>query len=328
MNFIHFGCWNNINNNTINVLKMLDMYIKKNNIEFLSIAGDNYYPDKYKKDKTFNLEKFKVSFDLLNKIDIPKYIIYGNHDILDFEDCRNLFEQIKYKDGNNFIFYDGIKYNNYDNTIIFFLDSTIYELYKEDAFLIEDTCYKYIFPQFNKISDIINYQYEYIKHLLLSFKNKKNIIFTFHHPLISKYISSKGNVKETYLYKLIDEFYIKLYDLLHDKNIYHLCADTHFYQNGNINITFNDKNLIIKQHIVGTGGTVLDNIYEDNIEYVDEKWNINYRPINTIKNYGFLHIKSVEDDLIFDFIQVDLELFKNKYIKYKRKYLELLKQIN
>jgi hypothetical protein len=51
-NFIHFGCWNNLNPDKgclINVMKLLKERLKdidKPNIDFLTIAGDNYYPKK------------------------------------------------------------------------------------------------------------------------------------------------------------------------------------------------------------------------------------------------------------------------------------------
>ena len=56
MKFIHFGCWNKDNcnltlkNNGISqTMSKLNDFIKKNkDIEFITIAGDNYYPDKKK----------------------------------------------------------------------------------------------------------------------------------------------------------------------------------------------------------------------------------------------------------------------------------------
>jgi predicted CopG family antitoxin len=55
--FIHFGCWNNGlcdkkkgTNDVSKVMNELNKYARKN-INFISIAGDNYYPEKIKKEK-------------------------------------------------------------------------------------------------------------------------------------------------------------------------------------------------------------------------------------------------------------------------------------
>ncbi len=61
-NFIHLGCWNNVNTKTkegkikllgcVNkVMEKLNSYIKENEVSFISIAGDNYYPEKKKIDE-------------------------------------------------------------------------------------------------------------------------------------------------------------------------------------------------------------------------------------------------------------------------------------
>ena len=51
--FIHFGCWNNLNEGTSSNLKGVMDKIKqtinqeqKQKPDFLSVAGDNYYPEK------------------------------------------------------------------------------------------------------------------------------------------------------------------------------------------------------------------------------------------------------------------------------------------
>ena len=51
--FLHFGCWNNLNkkNNLNGVMQKLKDYIeetKSDPIKFISISGDNYYPEKVK----------------------------------------------------------------------------------------------------------------------------------------------------------------------------------------------------------------------------------------------------------------------------------------
>jgi hypothetical protein len=66
--FIHFGCWNNglcDKNKGINgvstVMNKLNKYVNKieNNVDFISIAGDNYYPEKIKKEESGKKENGK-----------------------------------------------------------------------------------------------------------------------------------------------------------------------------------------------------------------------------------------------------------------------------
>ena len=320
MDFIHFGCWNNIEGNVINVINFLKKYIQKNKIDFINIAGDNYYPQKIKKDgvkeKIFKYDNFKVGFELLSQIDIEKNMIFGNHDILDFKDCISL---IKQKEIKNFNIYNKFMSKSFDNTIIFYLDSTVYELFEEGDKEIVNTCYKFIYPKFRTIKNIIDFQLEYVKYKLQE-RDYTNIIFTFHHPIFTGYISKKGVLKSAYLEKLKD-FYVNLYELIKEKKIYHLCADTHFYQHGTIEINIDDQKLIVNQYIVGTGGTILDNIYDEEITFGDVK----LIPNESIQNYGFLHVKQVRDHLEFNFINY-VDGFKSKYLKYKKKYMDLKNQ--
>ena len=64
--FIHFGCWNNGlcdknegTNGVSKVMNKLNKYVNKreNDVDFISIAGDNYYPEKIKKEKEKEKEK-------------------------------------------------------------------------------------------------------------------------------------------------------------------------------------------------------------------------------------------------------------------------------
>ena len=51
--FIHFGCWNNLNNDKSCLNEVINT-LEKNivDVDFIIVAGDNYYPEKKKeKDK-------------------------------------------------------------------------------------------------------------------------------------------------------------------------------------------------------------------------------------------------------------------------------------
>lgn len=118
--FAFFGCWNEthyppkendkldapcfqIQENTIKnpcdefsfVLNHLKQ--KHNDIDFLVVAGDNYYPEKKKekiikiennketkytqKTKIFEINDFNKGFEALKSIDKPTYLLLGNHDV-------------------------------------------------------------------------------------------------------------------------------------------------------------------------------------------------------------------------------------------------------
>jgi len=59
MKFIHFGCWGNglcapgQDNGLTKMTTLLNKYVSqpenKDNIEFITVAGDNYYPSKIEK---------------------------------------------------------------------------------------------------------------------------------------------------------------------------------------------------------------------------------------------------------------------------------------
>ena len=99
--FIHFGCWNNSGCNdsvgtevqsSDTALTRVMKQIKKNitssrfQPEFMSIAGDNYYPISKKDDitkvktKVLDEDDLRSGFECLPK-DLKKYLLLGNHDL-------------------------------------------------------------------------------------------------------------------------------------------------------------------------------------------------------------------------------------------------------
>ena len=152
---------------------------------------------------------------------------------------------------------------------------------------------------------------------------KKNIIIIGHHPIIS----AKSNKSENKI--SVDNNLIKLFKNLKscfiDKNIYYLCADTHFYQYSQLDI---NKEFIINQYIVGTGGAEQDGLPLE-ISKINHE-DITYTIIENKKNFGFLEIEINEDididtiNLLFNKVESDGGYYK-KYIKYKTKYNNLKK---
>ena len=93
--FVHFGCWNNLNEkngqklgNLHKVMKRLNSYIVAEETgkkpAFLVLAGDNYYPGKTKmnnkKKKVIYTAKLVEGFSILPQ-GIQINMILGNHDL-------------------------------------------------------------------------------------------------------------------------------------------------------------------------------------------------------------------------------------------------------
>jgi hypothetical protein len=284
-NFIHFGCWNNKNClEDSNSFKINSMVLKKINLkkyDFISVAGDNYYPDKIKNEskdeniviKRYNDKNFTNGFNCLPD-DIKKYIIFGNHDIMDemegIENCGVLKStQLLESKNKNMIIFNNVLHIFQTNTLIIFIDSTLYDIKNKDQ-LINDTCYRHFFSDFKgqhkTLRDLIDYQNatinEIIEKILTDGNTITNLIFIAHHPLFS--IRTKldkhtheSKPKITGIFDFINIFEdITNKDRLKQTSFYYLCADTHLYQHGNIKFS-NGK--IVKQYIVGTGGAEFDN---------------------------------------------------------------------
>jgi hypothetical protein len=341
MKFIHFGCWNNglcgdfeVNGLSL-MTKKLREYVLINHPEFLIVAGDNYYPKKDATGKHFKLDEFKSGFECLPK-NIKKYLIFGNHDIEDViiektepQKCMLITEQQKIADDDKTIeIFDNVIYKIIDNTLIIMLDSNLYDTKSEK--LVKDTCYNHLFNDYVKknalltINDLLNYQNCFIKDLITSNISVHNIIFVAHHPIYSIKSKVTSNIVEKIDYEL-EKFVLflkEIQELLLGKNIIYLCADTHLYQVGDINIT---PKLQIKQYIVGTGGAEQDNIYEGN-NTIEKDSIIVYKKYDDKKEFGFLEVEILDDKITFKFISASSNLIGgNKYIK---KYKILKSQIN
>lgn len=153
MSFIHFGCWGNLNkkaklpiddtrvNYTYPLFHVIEAIQHEQNVKFITVAGDNYYPDKIKNKEVNDTDKDKKK-DKKNTLKVIKeddirtlmsqintlssnhtqvYLLYGNHEmsnegILDSSNtpgkswenkkggvqrCLALTEQVKYINKNN-----------------------------------------------------------------------------------------------------------------------------------------------------------------------------------------------------------------------------------
>lgn len=335
VNYLAFGCWNKIRNEDDTIQQVFFHNLKSKigeleELDFMAILGDNYYPEKKKRDgkkiKIYNEANLFQGFRYLNEIErINKIFIHGNHDIKDFKECQltgMLSEKTGVFDPLHSVYPNELHIER-GNTLMFFLDSTVYEF--DDSIEISSTCYKKVFEQYpdlKTIGDIKKFQIDYAIDKLSKSSGITNIIFHFHHPIFARRLKD-DKVKIDYNRDL-REFYNIISEYLRGKNIYHVCADSHLYEEGVL--SFNG--LTVNQYIVGTGGADLDTpipvdgrlVNIDGIDY-DIKSNNN--------NYGVLHISSsINATLNFDFIPIDSSIAERpeaelKYLKYKMKYLTL-----
>lgn len=362
MKFIQFGCWNKsfcdqyfndlsdsgIYSPMTHVMYNINNLVNREEFDFLIISGDNYYPTSLKKTlnskelkfKLFNYKNFYSGFACLNNINIRKYLLFGNHEINDeviSENYSNLptDEILKLKSfkcisliaqqdipknlDNNLIIFNSVlhEYDESEKTLLIMIDTTIYEKVKNPE------CYKIIFNNQNiDIETIKKIQLDSIINILNNFENSETVIFSGHHPIIS--CKNKNGDKFTKLNELVNLF-INLENNLIPKKIIYLCADTHMYQKGNVEIsTLSGKILNIEQHIVGTGGADLDStcigndieIKKEQEMVITEDININYSKINyniqvQSRSYGFLIYN--QGVTIFNSINNSKKEFKIKY---------------
>lgn len=354
MSFIHFGCWNNGNcnisepqNGLSHVMKKIKEFTKEKKINFAVIAGDNYYAakeekkDKSKEEKEKKIKLFnKANFDsgvecLKNSLPgIKKYVLLGNHEfdkltyISEDEEKCNLMrlQQKTFKTEDNFIFFKDVMTEKSEKTLIIMIDTTLYE-YKND---IKKKYCDEVFPIITNrtYENLIRHQEDVINGILIGNKDKKNIIIIGHHPIFTL----KGKEDKTKLEVLegLAELFQNISSKLTGKNIYYLCADNHLQQEGII--TINDD-LKINQYVSGTGGAELDKCNKPTETNKFEVGNVSYDVKMCNSRNGFYYIDEKGDDLIFEFIEANpiTELkggYKEKYLKYKAKYLNLKKNLN
>lgn len=302
--------------------------------------------------------------------DIEKYILLGNHeyDIVKVngetenrDKCFLLNEEKKVFSSNSH-FFNNVMTKNLQNTLIVMIDTTLYE---EDID-INVTCFEGAFesaPHKDSIRELIEYQNSQVIDAINK-TDKQNIIIIAHHPIVTVKTKDSGETKKEVLVGL-KNLYENIYKTLLDsgklatKKFYHLCADTHSYQNGIISILMSDSTSFnIEQYVCGTGGAEKDNCPDlskeehkiNNFNLLDEskKQNITYTLNICEKINGFLDVTENSGQLTFNFIRVplveevvevvkdkkkdkveDISIvsggYKQKYLKYKTKYINLKK---
>ena len=349
--FIHFGCWNNLNVKIKNgkekeigclkkVMKLLEANLS--GVDFIVIAGDNYYP---KKEKTIEGEKKKLiipsklaeGFNLLPK-EIPIVMILGNHDletnlnpekpklfieetVEESRSCSILELENQSKRSNiDYTFFKDIMMNN--GTLVLMIDSDVYSL---DAvnFL---PCYNiFLSENFESIEEVKEYQYNLIFQKINQYNaigSIKNLIIIGHQPITG--IKYKDGVKQPPLNDIpyFKPILLEIYNLLGSEiNYFYLCADLHLYQEGLITLKNEEeqKEMKIKQFIVGTGGTELDEAVPGNINFVFSSEIIDYRVISSKQECGILKCEVDGLEPKFEFISIEQKGGKKRTKKRERK---------
>lgn len=329
---------------------------------------------KGKPKKIIDSDKLMSGLECLPK-NIPVHIILGNHDlesnvsVKDLDDdernkCYILDKEIEYarstQQQTSVNVYKSIVFNG--NTLILMIDTTMYE----DKETVALTCFRHLYRKDDlTLDDVRRDQKLWVEGVIKNIPpNIRNIIVVAHHPITgykSKMkVDEEGNAfKDTFLIKspgfnivklLYESIYKKLsIEMRNEIKFYYLCADLHQYQIGNIEISpqitsisseegYNPV-MSIKQYVVGTGGTSLDDYpferekidegyYNDKTvkmlnpsrqhtrlenDYYDIKYSMTPEQINLSgSRYGFLKCNSDvgSDKLEFSFISSDGDILE------------------
>jgi len=292
---------------------------ERDDIDFFSVAGDNYYPKKgdkkeEKKEKTIFEKDLRQGFDLLPMKQTDKFMILGNHDLetdLQYVDddekergtereCKilKLEQEIANKSPDIFLNLFKFYFDSKTRTLLIFFDTT---MYVDENFEKFQKCYERIIPgnivgkNTSKSKDksnmvyqeaLIEYQNQAIKDYISRRGKITNLVLIGHHPLI--YLKRKKG-KEIFKQDIpkVSGLLGHIHDLCPDSKFFYLCADLHLYQGGDVEFSHGDKTMKIKQYIVGTGGTDLD----DDIAGEPPPKTIGafkYTHKETIRSHGFL----------------------------------------
>lgn len=343
MKFITFGCWNqnfcNIKDGTNGLsltMNKLKRYVEESKdaeeVDFVVVLGDNYYPTNDKVISDNFDSGFQCLTDAIGKT--KKYVILGNHDYDKDPNgvCMSLNKQQELfsKDVSADFFKDVIVVKQ-QNTLIIMIETTVYQLafYEEQKKLLtqfEGSCYQQQYKFAKNYQQIVDHQNEQVKQAIKENPQLENLIILGHHPIIS-YINSKSPSKppKTFAVEKLIDLYKNLEPLIQNKNIYHICADTHLHQEGIVKI----NSLKINQFIVGTGGAESDICPSTTPTH---SYNVIYEMLSCKQTFGFLVVEIKDGQIQVEFKSSNQDggnvNYYKKYLKYKTKYLNYKKMFN
>lgn len=348
--FIHFGCWNNTRDEgcLADVMENLNRYteIPGNTPNFISIVGDNYYPEKKvleidgkkRKQNLIHIDRLQEGFDLLPK-KTQIYMLLGNHDlqtnitgeaakfyINDIDtperenDCTILKTEksISSEIGRNidFVLFQAVLLDN--QTLLLMIDTS---MYSEDVneFI---PCYNFFLQSSYNVDGLREYQNKLIMDALEQYSGLFNhLIISGHHPITGV----KQKTEQLIVLNDIPHFYSVLnniYVLIGDNaKYYYLCADLHLFQEGIIQLDISkDKKMKIRQYITGTGGSKLDTDIVIELSHEPIKFpNGSYEIVKYERTCGFLDCITTVDGPEFTFISTSRIGGKNRRKRNKSK---------
>jgi hypothetical protein len=305
------------------------------------------------KKKIFNLSNLVSGLNCLrtSSLDRNVYLLIGNHELDNNEnmvdvnnnkidECEILKTELNISNDLNFTldnYLDSIILNlQINNTLLIMIDTTMYDIEEND---LDFQCYKILIKNTNKNIDEKEITLSYIKenqrlrveNLLKKVIETKNIDFIKnicifgHHPLChSKYKNNEWKFNILNNDDAIHLFYTTIFEYVKKNtsnkiNYYYLCADLHNYEYGIINMKKEDYEddacMLIQQYIVGTGGSELDEIGNEQPKIFSKSlknMNFHYEIIDSKEKYGFLDCSIMNGTMFFDFIEVNVdEINKN-----------------
>jgi len=340
--FVHFGCWNNLNKE--NHVERVVQKIKKRKLNFMVVAGDNYYPNKFvsesKKVKIINKEKLIRGFKILPK-DVEINMILGNHDLetnvsqsepdLFIEDKdktnreKDCFiletekEEAKENKKINFKIWDK---KVLGSTLILMIDTSMYA----DEKNVEEymPCYQKYFKDITKEALLSNQQTFIVESIKNHPSKLTDLIIIGHHPIIAVKSkaskkkkdkdSKKSTTEENKLHVLDDipHFHKVLKDIKTAVDIKNTNNASTMYHYLCADLHLYQEGVVtidgmeIHQYIVGTGGADLDDeIPPEAINKKYENGDIAYSLIKTQRNFGYLECENKSSKWNFKFVSVE-----------------------
>ena len=342
--FVHFGCWNNLNkeNNVERVVQKINKKSRRK-LDFLVVAGDNYYPNKLvtesKKVKIINKENLLRGFKILPK-DVEINMILGNHDLetnvsqsepdLFIEDTTNpekdcfILETEKEEAKEN----EKINFKIWDkkvlgSTLLLMIDTSMYTDDKDvDDYM---PCYRKHFDVTLTKEALLSEQQKFIVNSIAKHPSIiTDLIIIGHHPIIAVKSkapkkkkdkeSKKSTTEENKLHVLNDipNFRTVLKDIkdaVDTKNKDTITNTSYHYLCADLHLyqegVVTIDGMEINQYIVGTGGAELDDEIPDDWMKHHEKNGVTYDIKKNQRNFGYLECENKSSKWNFKFVSVE-----------------------
>jgi hypothetical protein len=258
ISFNLFGCWNGMNNNTLAsstsyknsqslpiLVNMMQQYYNVFGPSFSVVLGDNFY-SKNSSDIKTNID---TGFDLLSSIDIPYFMMFGNHDIESEQitqyQMHKSYENMQVESNGSFKFGQWILPGaNYIINVI--------SPHNECTIVVIDTNIffndEYMYIKSDTKTSLRKNTIKWIESTLKILDKNKPIFVTGHHPFFAFGHKKKAPIIQN------DEM-DELYDLLVKNEIkFYICADEHNFQ-----MLYDADNDI--HHIITGGSSIGDETY-------------------------------------------------------------------